>query len=416
MKIVTMSILNKLQDEAFNQNVSQLLLQNPDAVHGDVTASDARNTYETMKDLILKSISNQSFDRIAYQRRNTIDNALDSIVQNIGNPQNAIIQIESILDQATISGIYYSDNGKSNIKKQLDDLTKLKIRYNNYIKSFEETKKTLDFISKKRNELDQLVTTSHELAGTITTIQNDATIKFQGIEETARQVDTQKQQIDQKAQEVEDKKLGVNTFSNNIEDYKTNIDDLVKKSEAIIAKQKEIDKIIGDAEKALQLNSAIGVSAAFSAKYTEASDVEVYFAWLFSAIILMLVAFAGTAWIVGGWGISDPQAISSIIGRIVAVGVALTGATFCANQYVKQKNLAEDYAYKATLSKSIIAFTGEIAKNDDKDNANVASYLKQVLGEIHKDPLRNHSKEVKSENINIDTINKVAEIFKIVKT
>ncbi|UOU99855.1 hypothetical protein MUU74_07855 [Chryseobacterium daecheongense] len=75
------------------------------------------------------------------------------------------------------------------------------------------------------------------------------------------------------------------------------------------------------------------------------------------------------------------------------MGISITGATFCAKQYTKQSNIAEDYAYKAVLSKSIIAFTEEIKKRDDKK---VAEYLEKVLSEIHQDPLR--KREIKEDD------------------
>lgn len=70
-------------------------------------------------------------------------------------------------------------------------------------------------------------------------------------------------------------------------------------------------------------------------------------------------------------------------------------AIFCSQQYVKQKNLVEDYAYKSVLSKSIIAFSEELRKNDPEK---YTEYLSTVLREIHHDPLRKRGKEKEDDS------------------
>ena len=57
---------------------------------------------------------------------------------------------------------------------------------------------------------------------------------------------------------------------------------------------------------------------------------------------------------------------------------------------MKQKNLAEDYAYKSVLTKSIVAFSEELR---EKDSEGYSQYISTVLKEIHQDPLRKRSKE-----------------------
>ena len=70
------------------------------------------------------------------------------------------------------------------------------------------------------------------------------------------------------------------------------------------------------------------------------------------------------------------------------IPLTLTGAMFCARQYVKQKNIIEDYAYKTVLAKSIVAFSEEF-----KGKEQYSQYIETVLREIHQDPLRQRSKD-----------------------
>ena len=82
------------------------------------------------------------------------------------------------------------------------------------------------------------------------------------------------------------------------------------------------------------------------------------------------------------------------ISRISMIPLTLAGAMFCARQYVKQKNLIEDYAYKTVLAKSIVAFSEELRQGDDK---NYSEYISVMLKEIHQDPLRSRGKDKDSE-------------------
>ena len=79
------------------------------------------------------------------------------------------------------------------------------------------------------------------------------------------------------------------------------------------------------------------------------------------------------------------------------VPLTITGAIFCANQYTKQKNLIEDYAYKTTIAKSIIAFSEELRT---KDPERYAEYISTILKEIHQDPLRKRGKN--SDEFSLD--------------
>ncbi len=158
----------------------------------------------------------------------------------------------------------------------------------------------------------------------------------------------------------------------------------------------------------MNLKTTEGISAAFSAQYHNASKSRRFWPWVVGAVFCILIAIGLTIWIVAGWGVIDPYSIGSISGRIVSVGIAVTGATFCAKQYTKQKNISEDYAYKAVLAKSIVAFTEEIRKRDE---TKVAEYLGKVLSEIHQDPLRKRSNDEVVSNFDkaFDLIGRVKE-------
>ncbi|CAM4071752.1 hypothetical protein [Flavobacterium weaverense] len=125
----------------------------------------------------------------------------------------------------------------------------------------------------------------------------------------------------------------------------------------------------------------------------------------------------------GVWMLTDlTDKLHIIIGRIALIPFPIIGAIFCANQYVKQKNIIEDYAYKMVLAKSIVGFSEQLKKDSSEDKGEYIHYMKVALEEIHKDPLRRRNQnqklpENKIENFSIKDIVEMAErIVKIGKS
>ncbi len=103
-----------------------------------------------------------------------------------------------------------------------------------------------------------------------------------------------------------------------------------------------------------------------------------------------------------------------ILGRILLLPIPITGAVFCANQYTKQKNIIEDYAYKQTIAKSVVGFSEQLKKNGkDEDNSEYVDYIRKALAEIHKDPLRSRKEEKQSlTNLKAGQLEKIIELAK----
>ena len=153
----------------------------------------------------------------------------------------------------------------------------------------------------------------------------------------------------------------------------------------------EAESLIKSAREALQYSTAKGMSEAFQTQYEEDKNKWVLFGWIGGAIIFVILTIAIGFWIV--WGSEQSTSangigLTSLIGRISMIPLTLTGAMFCARQYVKQKNLIEDYAYKTVLTKSIVAFSEEF-----KGKEQYSQYIETVLREIHQDPLRQRGKD-----------------------
>lgn len=199
-------------------------------------------------------------------------------------------------------------------------------------------------------------------------------------------------------------------------DYRKDLDKLTKEHSSHIEK---VTTLIEQSKQALQYTTAAGISSAFQTQYEAARKHWNTYPWLIAATIFLLITIAIGSWIVGGWWIIETAShtyLYSLIGRLSMIPLTITACVFCANQYIKQKNIIEDYAYKTALSKSIIAFSEELRKKEGKE---YSEYISTVLKEIHQDPLRKRSKTkdevyLKEGNLTLDILSKIEELCKFV--
>lgn len=174
----------------------------------------------------------------------------------------------------------------------------------------------------------------------------------------------------------------------------------------------EAKGLIESAKQALEYTTAQGLSAAFNSQYTKANNSKVLSLWIAGAI----VGLVGAGFL--GWffmqSINENNQRFIILGRILLLPIPITGAIFCANQYTKQKNIIEDYAYKQTIAKSIVGFSEQLKKNGkDEDNSEYVDYISKALAEIHKDPLRNRNEEKQTlTNLKVGQLEQIVELAK----
>lgn len=155
----------------------------------------------------------------------------------------------------------------------------------------------------------------------------------------------------------------------------------------------EAKRIIESARTALSYKTAEGLSAAFNERYTETSKDSKRKFWLVAAGTLVLLAVLLGVWIT--W--DTKVTIAVVAGRVSLIPILIGGAWFCAHQYVKLANIAEEYAYKSVLSKSIVGFSEQMSRENDGESDH-SHYIRTVLAEIHTNPLRVQAKKVLSND------------------
>lgn len=413
MKKTTQEIFDLLNNEDINQNLESLSASHSEHEHLELTMSEAYNRYLFIKEVTLKSIELNLFDSISIKRRVPILNNLKELKTHCKNVNKSIDLIETIFNLIEASNLEQKVVKDWSFEQELAELSKLKASYTRFNNKFKETKKNLDFINESKSDLEEVIEGGTKKLELLTNKNEEASKELKTIENLKIDAESKTQKIKEEQKQVDALKLNINSFSENIDEYKEIIEGLTEKGEAVISKESKIIELIEQAEKALQLKSAEGISAAFSSKYDELKKVKVN-KWIWGASSLLAVAVALTVWSLTGKGINNPDGFGSIAGRIVAVGIAISGAAFCANQFIKQKNIAEDYGYKAVLSKSIIAFAKYIKETDGSEKKEkVSEYLTKVLEEIHKDPLRERrTKKVGVDKASILQIKEISDLLK----
>ena len=178
------------------------------------------------------------------------------------------------------------------------------------------------------------------------------------------------QQIEKRQQQLDQQQASTTLYEEKLKEY-------TEEREKIIVEAK---KLIEAARNAVGYKTAEGISAAIYERYIEEKAKKWGPGlWLFLAGLCLAGSIGIGVWLVLG---KDTADLGLVLGRIAIMSAAISGAWFCATQYVKYKNILEDYGYKSVLAKSIVAFL-ELLTGEERER-----YLEIVLTEIHKDPLR----------------------------
>jgi hypothetical protein len=161
--------------------------------------------------------------------------------------------------------------------------------------------------------------------------------------------------------------------------------------ETLSVKQQKLDIILSQAESVLGKASTAALGQFFKEQYEHSKQFLwvwplMGFAFLSGAILICIITvFPGLIDIVPSKdNVPSIDETAFIISRLVVSPLFLVGAWFCATQYVKRKNIIEDYGYKKVLSLSLLSFKAEIEKTGVQ---NTTEFIRAVQNELIKSPL-----------------------------
>lgn len=271
-----------------------------------------------------------------------------------------------------------------------------------------EIESQLDEIIKKKEDLIQQSETLDDVNTELGEVKEKAIENLDEIVSSMTESKSNEKLITSFSNKVQNRDKRLDELEQNIEENNKKLTEYEKERISILEESKEL---IESAKKALNYKTAEGISASFQSQYDKADNNWVLGGWIAAAIICLLGTVGLGIWVLQ----TAPDQIGLLIGRISLLPLPIIGAVFCANQYTKQKNIIEDYAYKMVLSKAIVGFSEQLKKNGSETNEEYIHYIKTALEEIHKDPLRKRveNKKGKNDNLGLKDLVEVAE--KIIK-
>lgn len=367
-----------------------------------------------------------------YSSRNCIKSNFISLNSNLKSKQTqSIINALDLLRDCLRTYCLQIDKDRFlEFNVAIDELRQKAMSLEDEIKKVQElsleANKTYSKIENSQEEYDEIISDLSAKKDSFVETLNDFTSEFTDFKNLAQRAHGNEEKI---ASDLETANENLSEFEAFIEKINDREKVLAKQAETTADYEKKLQKyteehdeklaeairLIEEAKKALNYKNAEGLSAAFSHQLEAASSKHARFWWIGGAIVFILATLFIGMWIVTGWWVNNDvnqnQMILNLIGRLSMIPFTIMGAVFCANQYTKQKNIIEDYAYKTTIAKSIIAFSEELRT---KDPEQYAEYISTILKEIHQDPLRKRGKgsdEFKIGKESTGLIEKVIELL-----
>ncbi len=371
-----------------------------------------------------------------YNERNNIHSYLNRIDIYLKSPNNYISQFEALKVQIRAYNIRNISERQLEFEKEIEKVRKIKLELQQVLIESKELNESIDenneSIEKKLEVSNEKLTEIESELEKITERKGELIEQSETLENINDNLVSMKENASENLKEIVtslteskgNEKL-ITSFANKIQDREKRLDKLEENTSSNNKKLIEYEKerksileqaknLIESSKKALNYTTAEGISASFQEQYNNSNNWKIFGSWIWGAVICLLGTIALGIWIL----YTKEDNIGLLIGRISLLPLPIIGAIFCANQYTKQKNIIEDYAYKMVLSKAIVGFSEQLKKNGSHDNEEYVHYIKTALIEIHKDPLRKREKfkpkETKDTNLK-DLVEVADKIIKMTK-
>ena len=286
---------------------------------------------------------------------------------------------------------------EDDIKGVKDKIQDSQLTHSEIVSEKEKYDLELAELTEKKNALINAITEFEKAQNRINTLSTQAEESSTNINKKQESIEASESTINEFVKEIKSRSKELEEQSAQTKAYEQKLNEFTNRHNSSLS---DAESLIKSAREALQYSTAKGMSEAFQTQYNAAKNGWVIFGWISGAIIFVISTIAIGVWIVVGSEQSTSANginITSLIGRISMIPLTLTGAMFCARQYVKQKNIIEDYAYKTVLTKSIVAFSEEF-----KGKEQYSQYIETVLREIHQDPLRQRGKDKEKDKDEVD--------------
>jgi len=365
---------------------------------------DERQKLNSQLSSLYSYIQNDNYSQIAAQ----ID-YIKSLLRgyNLRTDKKRLIAFDNALDELTRKAVGLEDQ----LQKSKQIVEGLEINAKNGTTSNEEIQSKLEEVSAKTDEYNTLVDNMAKLKDKVEDMASDVESNLQSSSSSLSTIKSNQSTIKEFTNKIDEREEELVKQAKVTDEYEQKLTQYSTEHQSILDEAKDL---IDKAKQALSYSTAEGLSASFDSHYKRLDGWRLW-VWMVAAFLLIIAAACIGIWLISGAVPSDGNINHmwiQIAGKLSMIPLLVTAAVFCARQFSKQKTLLEDYGYKLTLAKSMVAFSEELR---DKDPEKYKNYLTKVLEEIHQDPLRVRPKEVEDlETIDTSVLNRINELASII--
>ena len=446
MKTNTIIAIEELREKILNTIVEyrayylQQGTNMDEPVYGSEKEYSINTIIHTIQNLLgdvayLVNAHNVFLSTYTYSEREKIKNQLNQVSQHLHNRNNhyVVSVLEELKILMRIWNVRIDKRKLEGFNDELEHTRQLKASIENDmidVKSImEKVNAAHEEILMHKEQLESCLGDIRKQQETLRVMQTDEQAELSSIKETLKMVSNNEQIISQNLEKTNLAKKLFDDFLQKISERESQLqqqesetskynDALKNFASDYAVKLEEAKILINEAKAALNYKNAEGLSAAFSEQLKETKSKKNTIGWLVGAIIFLGITILIGVWIITGWWIdttasTENQMLLNLIGRLSMIPFTITGSIFCANQYTKQKNLIEDYAYKTTIAKSMVAFSEELR---NKDPERYAEYISTILKEIHQDPLRKRGKNADEFTLNKESTGIIENLISLLQT
>ncbi|WP_353215650.1 hypothetical protein [Salinisphaera hydrothermalis] len=367
------------------------------------TAQEREEIRDGINSLVSKlSDLNEVLESLSHKKSRIPDEKVLEFVNPDGRTQR--IQFEEVFAAVESLKIklrplrqFFSDERVKDLEEQIQGLQRRKSKIESEIEA-------LEAISEKASEIQAGLSDSEKSAQSIfhnlEEIEKNSLHKKERIDQQISSAQDQLQNFSEERDkffelrnEAESNRKTVESFFNEIDARQAQLSQQQKSTESYLETLKSyeerndkyleiVQKIIADAESALQLSGEVSLGRHFS-EYFESSKKGLW-RWLVGGAAFLIAAIGLGIWSIVWSAHNGP--ITELVVRISLIPLTLLGAVFCATQYVKQKRLIEDYGHKKVLALSITSFRNQFEGTEYSDEGK--AFLAHLLDQIYAHPLR----------------------------
>lgn len=446
MKTNTIIAIEELREKILNSIVEyrayylQQGTNMDEPVYGSEKEYSINSIIHTIQNLLgdvayLVNAHNVFISTYTYSEREKIKTQLNQVSQHLHNRNNhyVVSVLEELKTLMRIWNVRIDKRKLEGFNDELEHTRQLKAGIENDmidVKSImEKVNAAHEEILMHKEQLESCLGDIRKQQETLRIMQTDEQAELSSIKETLKTVSNNEQIISKNLEKTNLAKKIFDDFLQKISERESQLqqqesetskynDALKNFASDYAVKLEEAKMLINEAKAALNYKNAEGLSAAFSEQLEETKSKKNTIGWLAGAIIFLGITILIGVWIITGWWIdttasTENQMLLNLIGRLSMIPFTITGSIFCANQYTKQKNLIEDYAYKTTIAKSMVAFSEELR---NKDPERYAEYISTILKEIHQDPLRKRGKNADEFTLNKESTGIIENLISLLQT